>query len=98
MQLSDTQKRHLRGLGHHIKPVVWVGQHGLTDGVLHEIDQALGAHELVKVKISANRATRSATAAEICVKTTADSIQRIGQMLLLFRRNPDRPKVALPSV
>jgi len=98
MPLSDPQKRHLRSLGHHVKPVVRLGQHGLTDSVLLEIDHALRAHELIKVKITAERATRSVTAAEICAKTEADLIQQIGQMLLLFRRNPDRLRIALPSV
>jgi RNA-binding protein len=97
MQLSDAQKRHLRGLGHHLKPVVWVGQHGLSDSVMLEIDQALDSHELIKVKIAADRDTRQALTVEICEKTDAELIQSIGQMLVLFRRNPDKPRIALPS-
>ena len=97
MQLSDAQKRHLRGLGHHLKPVVWVGQHGLSDNVMLEIDQALYSHELIKVKIAADRNTRQALTVEICEKTDAELIQAIGQMLVLFRRNPDKPRIALPS-
>ena len=97
MQLSDAQKRHLRGLGHHLKPVVWVGQHGLSDGVMLEIEQALDSHELIKVKIAADRDTRSASIVAICTKTGAEMIQGIGQMLVLFRRNPKKPRIALPS-
>jgi RNA-binding protein len=97
MKLSETQKRHLRGLGHHLKPVVWVGQHGLKESVLAEIEIALEAHELVKVKIAADRETRAVIAEEIRNRTGADVIHSIGQMLVLFRRNSKKPKVALPS-
>ena len=97
MQLSDAQKRHLRGLGHHLKPVVWVGQHGLSDNVMLEIEQALDSHELIKVKVAADRDTRRTLSGQICEKTDAALIQGIGQMLVLFRRNPDKPRIALPS-
>jgi len=97
MKLSDVQKRHLRSLGHHLKPVVWVGQHGLKETVLAEIDQALDFHELIKVKIAAERETRSTIAADICAQTGADPIHAIGQMVILFRRNTEKPKIALPS-
>ena len=97
MPLSKPQKNHLRTLGHHLKPVVWVGQHGLRDSVLAEIDQALDAHELIKVKLAAARETRSDLAAQICAKTGAEAVHRIGQIVVLFRRNRERPKIALPS-
>lgn len=97
MSLSETQKRHLRGLGHHLKPVVWVGQHGLTEAVLNEIGLALDAHELIKVKIAAEREERRLIGAEIQQRTGAEPIHAIGQMLILFRRNTKRPKIALPS-
>ena len=97
MTLSDRQKKHLRGLGHHLKPVVWVGQHGLSDAVLTEIGVALDAHELIKVKIAAGRDERTRLAAKICDQTAATLIHSIGQMIILFRRNTKKPKIALPS-
>lgn len=97
MPLSKPQKSQLRALGHHLKPVVWVGQHGLRDTVLAEIDQALDAHELIKVKLAAERETRSDMAAQICTKTGAEAVHSIGQIIVLFRRNQERPKIALPS-
>jgi RNA-binding protein len=97
MTLSARQTRHLRGLGHHLKPVVRVGQHGLSNAVLTEIDVALDAHELIKVKIAAERDERARLAAEICNHTGARLIHSIGQMIVLFRRNTKNPKVALPS-
>ena len=97
MPLSKQQKSHLRALGHHLKPVVWVGQHGLRDTVLAEINQALDAHELIKVKLAAERETRSDMASQICANTGAEAVHRIGQIIVLFRRNRERPKIALPS-
>jgi RNA-binding protein len=97
MTLTDRQKRHLRGLGHHLKPVVWVGQHGLSESVMAEIGIALDSHELIKVKIAAERDERRQIAAEICAQTTAVLVHSIGQMIILFRRNSQKPKVALPS-
>jgi RNA-binding protein len=97
MKLSESQRRHLRGLGHHLKPVVWVGQHGLRDSVLAEIDQALDAHELIKVKIAAERDDRAAISEQICARTGAQAVHSIGQMVVLFRRNEKKPKIALPS-
>ena len=53
MNLTTKQKQYLKGLAHSLKPVVMLGQHGLTEGVLAEIDAALNHHELIKVKVSA---------------------------------------------
>ncbi len=97
MPLSKPQKNHLRALGHHLRPVVWVGQHGLRDSVLAEIDQALEAHELIKVKLAAARETRSDVASRICAQTGAEPVHSIGQIIVLFRRNQARQRVALPS-
>jgi RNA-binding protein len=97
MPLSAAQKRHLRGLGQQIRPVVMVGQHGLRDTVIAEIEQALDAHELVKVKIAADRDTRAAWGDEIMARVGAEPVHRIGQMLVMFRRNRDKPRIALPS-
>lgn len=96
MQLSQTQKRHLKGLAHHLKPVVIIGQAGLTEAVLEEIGIALDAHELIKVKINAgDREERQRIIEEIAVKTLALSIHRIGHVAIFFRRNSRKPKVAL---
>jgi RNA-binding protein len=97
MSLSANQKRHLRGLGHHLKPVVIVGQHGLRDAVIDEIEQALDAHELVKIKIVAERDERLRIGDEIAARTGAEAVHRIGQMQVMFRRNAKKPRIALPS-
>jgi RNA-binding protein len=97
MALTDQQRRHLKGLAHHLKPVVMVGQAGLKDTVLAEIDAALTFHELVKVKIAGDdRELRGRQIEEILAASRADLVDRIGQMAVLFRRNPKRPRIALP--
>ena len=97
MALTDTQRRHLRGLAHHLKPVVLMGQAGLKDTVLAEIDGALTHHELVKVKVAAeDRDDRARIIEAIVASTGADLVQTIGHMAVLFRRNPKKPRVALP--
>jgi RNA-binding protein len=97
MPLSDTQRRHLRGLAHHLKPVVMVGQDGLKATVLAEVDAALTAHELIKVKVAAaDREERAVLIAEIAAASGAELVQSIGHVAALFRRNPKKPKVALP--
>ena len=98
MPLSDTQKRHLRGLAHHLKPVVMVGQQGLRPAVHEEIDHALDAHELIKVRVgAADRDERQALIGEIAARNRAELIQNIGHVAVFFRRNRDKPKVVLPS-
>jgi RNA-binding protein len=97
MALTDTQRRHLRGLAHHLKPVVLMGQAGLKDTVLAEIDGALTHHELLKVKVAGeDRDDRAGIIEAIVASTGADLVQTIGHMAVLFRRNPKKPRVALP--
>ena len=97
MPLSPKQIRHLRSLAHHLKPVVWVGQHGLRDSVFDEIELALDSHELIKVKIVAEKSERVSTIEQIVKATGAVNVQHIGQVAVLFRRNEKKPKVVLPS-
>lgn len=95
MKLTEPQKRHLRGLGHALKPVVIIGNAGLTEAVLAEIEQALAHHELIKVRVNAaDRAERAAMIETICGQTKGQPIQSIGHILLLFRRNPKKPRVS----
>lgn len=96
--LTGVQRKHLRGLAHSLDPVVHVGQNGLTEGVLAEIDHALGHHELVKIKIAADRDERREIAGRIVERLGPELVGSIGTMAILFRRNPDREarKIRLP--
>jgi len=90
LTLSPTQRRALRGEAHSLHPVVAIGHHGLTPSVLHEIDVALLAHELVKVRIFGDdRAEREALLARICDELTCAPVQHIGKLLVLWRPNPE---------
>lgn len=96
MPLSQKQKIYLRGLAHKLDPVVMTGQNGLTDAVIREADVALVRHELIKVRINmAERDERMAAAAQICSATGAELVGAIGHVVMLFRRNEDKPRIAL---
>lgn len=96
MNLSTKQKQHLKGLAHSLKPVVMLGNNGLTEGVLAEIDQALAHHELIKVKIaSEDRETKSLIVDAIVRETGACNVQVIGKTLVLYRASEER-KITLP--
>ncbi|MCG8427348.1 MAG: ribosome assembly RNA-binding protein YhbY [Chromatiales bacterium] len=98
MTITDKQKRHLKGLAHHLKPVVIIGQNGLTPAVINEIDIALGAHELIKVRVNAgDRDERQSLTNAICDETKAQLVQTIGHIAVFYRRHPKQPKVALPN-
>ena len=99
MSLSETQKRHLKKLAHSLKPVVMVGQHGVSEGVLAETDIALRDHELIKMRVSAgDRDERDDMIARIVAHSGAELVQRIGNVAILFRANPDKKRpMELPS-
>lgn len=97
--LNEQQKRHLRRLGHELKPVVRLGNAGLTEAVMKEIELALDHHELIKVKVVAeDREQRATLTEEISRATGAAIAQTIGQIVLLYRANPKKKshRVALP--
>ena len=96
MPLSETHRRHLRKLAHHLKPVVIVGNAGLTENVLAEIDTALGHHELIKVKINAaDKTERQAIIHKISEQTAASWVLSIGH-IAGFYRAAEKPKIVLP--
>jgi RNA-binding protein len=89
MRPTEQQKRWLKKQVHHLKPVVSLGQAGLTAAVLAEIELALDHHELIKVKIAAgDRGLRDEFIAAIASRTQADLIDRIGNTAAFFRANP----------
>ncbi|MFN2301898.1 MAG: ribosome assembly RNA-binding protein YhbY [Gammaproteobacteria bacterium] len=97
MDLTDKQRKYLRTLAHPRKPIVTLGNAGLTDAVIAELDLALDAHELVKVRVrAADREERDALIDTILVRTGAAQVQRVGHVLTLYRRNRDNSKVTLP--
>ncbi|AIZ78655.1 hypothetical protein ACEE_02445 [Actinobacillus equuli subsp. equuli] len=97
MTLTTKQKQFLKGLAHHLSPVVMLGGNGLTEGVLAEIENALDHHELIKVKISgAERETKQLIIDAIVRETKATNVQTIGHVLVLYRQSEEK-KISLPK-
>jgi RNA-binding protein len=99
MNLSEPQKKYLRGLGHALKPLIMVGDAGLSDSLLAEFESTLAHHELIKVRIKAgDRESRDKMVDELCSTSGADLVQRVGNMALLFRSNPEKKKrILIPN-
>ena len=96
MSLTETQKRHLRAIAHHKKPVVLVGANGVTPPLLAELEGALTAHELLKVRVAAgDREQRDAMIGQLCSASGSELVQRIGHVAVLYRA-AEPPRLALP--
>jgi RNA-binding protein len=88
MTLNERQKKYLRRIGHALHPIVTLGNAGLTDAVVAEMDRALTDHELVKVKARVGeREARDLALTALTTRTTSTLVQRIGNVALLFRPN-----------
>ena len=87
--LTAKERAHLKARAHALEPVVHVGSAGLTDRLVAEVERALTAHELIKVKIGTDdRAERVAAGEELCTKTGAAAVHRVGKVLILWRPRP----------
>ena len=88
MTSSNEDKKHLRRLGHNLKPVVTVAGNGLSETVNAEIERALTDHELIKVTLVADdRDSKKALTEAICADHKAELVQSVGHVLLLFRKS-----------
>jgi RNA-binding protein len=97
MNLTEAQKRYLRGLGHKLKSVVTVGGAGVSDSLLKEFDSTIAHHELVKVRFRVtDREQRDEMIDQLCKRGAAALVSRTGHTALLYRRNKDAPKIKLP--
>jgi len=91
--LTASRRGELRAQAHALNPVVIIGDKGLTDEVVKEIDRSLKAHELIKVKAATDdRAARERWMNEICGKLEAHPVQQIGKVLVIYRENFDKPR------
>lgn len=100
-KLTSAQIRHLRGLGHHLSPVVMIGREGISASVLAAATEVLLAHELIKVKVQqTSDVDRQAAADELASRLKATVVQVLGNTVLLYRENHDRKpdqKIVLPD-
>ena len=101
MNLNEHQKKFLRGLGHQLKPLIMVGEAGLSASLLAEFETTLAHHELIKVRVRVgDRDERDAVIEKLCDGSSAQLIQRIGNVALLYRPNlkkkPEK-RIRLPA-
>jgi RNA-binding protein len=96
--LSEKQLRFLRGRAHALKPVIQIGQHGLTAAVTAETARALSDHELIKVRVqSGDRAARDGLIAMLVEQTASVLVQRIGHVAVLFKQRSPLSRIPLPE-
>ncbi len=102
MKLTTKQIAHLRGLAHSLSPVVMIGNNGLTENVLKEIELNLNAHELIKIQVAGDdRDARKLMYAEMCSKTNATPVHHIGKQLVVYRASEtikEKAKIHIPKL
>jgi len=97
MSLNRKQTSYLRGLAHPLPSIVTIGGSGLTDAVMAELESTLEHHELLKIKIATdNRDLRKKFVQDICSSTSAELVQQIGKVAVIFRPS-DKGKIKLPT-
>lgn len=90
MSLDNKKKRELKAQAHHLKVIIQVGQHGVSENLIAETNNALDIHELIKVQIqSDDRDERTAAAALLAQKTNAELVQKIGKIFVFYRKKKD---------
>jgi RNA-binding protein len=96
--LTGKQRRWLRGQAHSLKPVVQLGEKGLTDAVVAEVDRSLDAHELIKVRLVGERDEREAQAADLADRVEAEAVGLTGKVAIFYRPHsePDKRRVKPP--
>ncbi len=87
--MNSVRKKQFKAQAHTLKPVIIVGQAGLTESVLKEIEITLDTHELIKIKIRAERDDRKVIQEQIVAETKAELIQSIGQIIVIYRKKPE---------
>lgn len=98
MPLTLKQRKHLRTLAHPARPVVIIGQQGLTENISREVDQALEYHELIKVRVNAeDRDARTLMIETLLSEVGAELVQQIGHIAVLYRRNRQKTKIDFPG-
>ena len=90
VSLTPKERAGLKARAHALEPIVHIGQGGLTDAVVAEVERALAAHGLVKVRAgSADREARTALLAAVCARTDAAPVQSVGKVMVLWRPKAD---------
>ena len=95
--ITSKQRSFLKGLGHNLSPVVFIGKNDLTENVLKEIDVALENKELIKIKIQDGSVlTAKETASKVAELMKAEFVQAIGKKFTIYRKSEENPEIVLP--
>jgi len=98
MDLTEPQKKQLRGLAHTLKPVLAVGNSGITGALINELDRCLNDHELIKVKVRVGeREARDSVLEQLTKHSGAQLIKRIGNIAIFYRARSVDPAITLPG-
>lgn len=97
MSLTGKQRRYLRGLAHHLRADVQVGNAGLSDALVDKVDRELGHHELIKIRVGAADMTTKEAAKYLAEKTSSHVVQTIGHTVVLYREADEDPEIHLPK-
>jgi RNA-binding protein len=96
LSITPEQRRFLRAQAHHLNPVAMIGDAGLTEAVIKEIERGLASHELIKIKVhGGDKEARETQLTEICTQLNAAPVQHIGKVLVVYRP-AEKPKLVLP--
>jgi RNA-binding protein len=98
VDLTEKQRRHLKGLAHSLNPVILVGNAGVSDAVVAETVRALNDHELIKVRLPGlPREERDVPLAALAQRSGGELVTRIGHVAVLYRAHPTQPNILLPG-
>lgn len=90
LTVTARERQKLKARAHSLEPIVQIGNAGVTDQVVKELDRALAAHELIKVKVAApDRESREAICEDVVARLDAAEVQRVGKVLVLWRPKPE---------
>ena len=96
-KLTNNQKKFLRSMGHTLKPVVMVGQHGLSESVIAELETTMNKHELLKIKIRVDGKDEKQQMIDQIVKVSRSNlVQVIGNVMVIYRAFDEEPQIILP--
>src|SRR5436189_6176396 len=88
--MTPKDKKQLKALAHKLKPIVLIGNNGVSEAVMREVDRALNDHQLIKIRIQgADRVGRLEALNDVCAQASAELVQVIGNIGVLYRKNPD---------
>jgi RNA-binding protein len=97
--MNSTDRKHLKSLAHHLKPVAQVGKAGVTDGLIQSVDDALRTGELIKIRFLDMKDEKDQVSNEIARRTRSERVGTIGHIAILYREQPDpeKRKIVLPT-